>query len=290
MTDPRPLHEPQRAAGILPAEKARLCRRDVGSTLPGGKYFAKVHGPNACAKRMEASHERTQCSARSGRAAVLCRFANRTRWRKRQRTAALQDADALARAPFRFLGSLRGRPVVSSSHEPLAAERQALLCALRSGRAMPLFFKSLWPLLAFVLLAGCRTASPMPPVNVREPGWNVQQGQAVWRSRRNAPEIAGELVVAMHPDGRSLVQFTKTPLPFVVAQATIDSWQVQFVPQNKVYSGRGQPPAQLIWLHLPQCLRGGDPPEDLLWRQLANQGWRLENRSTGESLEGYLAP
>ena len=48
------LHEPQRAAGILPAEKARLCRRDVGSTLPSGTYFAKVHGPNACAKRMEA--------------------------------------------------------------------------------------------------------------------------------------------------------------------------------------------------------------------------------------------
>ena len=130
----------------------------------------------------------------------------------------------------------------------------------------------------------------MPPVNVREPGWNVQQGQAVWRSRRNAPEIAGELVVAMHPDGRLLVQFTKTPLPFVVAQATIDSWQVQFVPQNKVYSGRGHPPARLIWLHLPQCLRGGEPPGDLSWRQLANQGWRLENRSTGESLEGYLAP
>ena len=44
-------------SGILPAEKAQLCRRDVGSTLPGGTYFAKVHGPNACAKRMEASHE-----------------------------------------------------------------------------------------------------------------------------------------------------------------------------------------------------------------------------------------
>jgi len=174
--------------------------------------------------------------------------------------------------------------------EPLGSERQALLCALPVRGTMQLFFKSLWPLLAFFLLAGCRTASPMPPVNVREPGWNVQQGQAVWRSRRNAPEIAGELVVAMHPDGRSLVQFTTTPLPFVVAQATIDSWQVQFVPQNKVYSGRGQPPARLIWLHLAQCLRGGDPPGNLLWRQLANQGWRLEDRSTGESLEGYLAP
>jgi hypothetical protein len=107
---------------------------------------------------------------------------------------------------------------------------------------------------------------------------------------RKRAEIAGELVVAMHPDSRSLVQFIKTPLPFVVAQATLDSWQVQFVPQNKFYSGRGQPPAQLIWLHLPQCLRGGAPPRNLSWRRLENHGWRLENRSTGESVEGYLAP
>jgi len=28
-------HEPQRAAGILPAEEAWLCRRDVGSTSTG---------------------------------------------------------------------------------------------------------------------------------------------------------------------------------------------------------------------------------------------------------------
>ena len=153
-----------------------------------------------------------------------------------------------------------------------------------------MILQTLLSLLAFFFLAGCRTATPLPPVNVQEPGWNVQQGQAVWRSRRSAPEIAGELVVAMHPDGRSLVQFTKTPLPFVVAQATIDSWQVQFVPQNKVYSGRGQPPARLLWLHLPQCLRGVVPPGNLSWRRLENHGWRLENRSTGESLEGYLAP
>ncbi|MEO8429449.1 MAG: hypothetical protein ABI651_20340, partial [Verrucomicrobiota bacterium] len=156
--------------------------------------------------------------------------------------------------------------------------------------AAQLFFKVLWPLLAFFLLAGCRTATPLAPVNLQEAGWNVQQGQAVWRSRRSAPEIAGELVVAMHPDGRSLVQFTKTPLPFVVAQIMIDCWQVQFVPQNKVYSGRGRRPAQLIWLHLPHCLQGDRPPRDLSWVRFENQGWRLENRSTGESLEGYLAP
>ena len=50
-TDARPivevetLHEPQRAAGILPAEKARPCRRDVGSTLPGGTSFRRFMVP-----------------------------------------------------------------------------------------------------------------------------------------------------------------------------------------------------------------------------------------------------
>ena len=33
------LREPQRAAGILPAEQAWLCRRDVGSTLPGRTFL-----------------------------------------------------------------------------------------------------------------------------------------------------------------------------------------------------------------------------------------------------------
>ena len=39
------LHEPQRAAGILPAENAWLCRRDVGSTLPGGTSFRRFMVP-----------------------------------------------------------------------------------------------------------------------------------------------------------------------------------------------------------------------------------------------------
>jgi len=45
MLEVEALHEPQRAAGILPAEKARLCRRDVGSTLPGGTSFRRFMVP-----------------------------------------------------------------------------------------------------------------------------------------------------------------------------------------------------------------------------------------------------
>ena len=42
------LHEPERAAGILPAEEARFCRRDVGSTLlRRTSRFTMVHGSEA---------------------------------------------------------------------------------------------------------------------------------------------------------------------------------------------------------------------------------------------------
>ena len=140
---------------------------------------------------------------------------------------------------------------------------------------------------SLILLTACRTLPPLPPINLAEPGWKIQQGQAVWRPRANAPELAGDLLVASHPDGRSLVQFSKTPLPFVVAQATSNTWQIQFVPRNKTYSGQGAPPRRLIWLYLPKCL-AGHSIKDLQFVRLAEGRWRLSNLITGEVLEGFL--
>jgi hypothetical protein len=145
-------------------------------------------------------------------------------------------------------------------------------------------------LLFLFVFSGCQTIPTLPPVNLSAPGWNIHQGQAVWRSKKDAPEIAGDLLLATHPDGRSFVQFTKTPLPFVVAQTTSNSWQIQFVPVNKIYSAHGRPPAQLAWLHLAQCLDGAPPPKKWKWERLDNGGFRFQNPSTGESLEGYLNP
>lgn len=137
----------------------------------------------------------------------------------------------------------------------------------------------------------CQTPpSGLPPLNLSEPGWTLRQGQAVWRPNSRSPEIAGELLVATHFDGRAFVQFTKTPLPFVVAQITTHSWQIQFVPENRTFSGRGRPAARLIWLHLPGCLAGAPPPPPLAWQPSGTGNWRLQHRSTGESLEGYLTP
>jgi hypothetical protein len=144
------------------------------------------------------------------------------------------------------------------------------------------------PLIA--LLTGCRTAHPLPPVNLSEPGWTIHEGQALWRANKDAPEIAGELTVATHGGNSSFVQFTKTPVPFIVAQSGSNSWQIHSVPDNRTYSGHGPPPARLFWLQLPRCLAGEPPPKKWRWETLPNDRWHLYSLSTGESLEGYLAP
>ncbi|MDB6017538.1 MAG: hypothetical protein JWR19_2027 [Pedosphaera sp.] len=144
--------------------------------------------------------------------------------------------------------------------------------------------------LLLILLTSCRTAPPILPVNLAAPGWTTRQGQAVWRPKKEGPEIAGELLVATRPDGASFVQFTKTPLPFVVAQTTSNSWQIHIVLNNKTYSGNGTPPARLLWLHLPRCLSGSPPPKFWQWQLLGDDSWRLSNQRTGEFLEGYLSP
>jgi hypothetical protein len=165
-------------------------------------------------------------------------------------------------------------------------------------------------LCACLLLAmGCRTPVSIPPVNLASPGWTIYQGQAVWRSSRAAPEIAGELVLARHENGRSLVQFIKTPFPILTGQTTRANWQIEFSPQRHSFSGWGKPPARLIWLHLSGCLFDNEPPPKqwLLERVQSSPAspqkvpepdrqhavplqFRFSNKSTGETLEGFLNP
>jgi len=101
------------------------------------------------------------------------------------------------------------------------------------------------------------------------------------------PEIAGELLVATRPGTNEFIQFTKTPFPLVIAQKAANHWQIQFSTENKRFSGLGKPPARLIWLWLSPALSGELPPKKWLWHQNEN-GWNLENRTTGESLDGYF--
>jgi hypothetical protein len=139
------------------------------------------------------------------------------------------------------------------------------------------------------LSLGCRTVPPHPAFDLSQPGWNVRQGQAVWRTKSDAPEIAGEVLVAISSDGRSFVQFTKVPLPLVQAQATSLFWQVEFAAEGKRYSGRGAPPSRLVWFQLVRALNGNGAARDWKFTSKPDGHWRLEQPSTGEVLEGYLA-
>jgi hypothetical protein len=139
-----------------------------------------------------------------------------------------------------------------------------------------------------LLLAGCSTM-PLPPADLSEPGWTVQQGQAVWRQKKESPEIAGELLLATNHNGRTFLQFTKTPFPFVIAQTTSESWQLEIPTQDKKYSHRGNPPKRVIWFHLAPALNGIALEKPWLFEKKA-ENWRLENTKTGEMIEGFLNP
>ena len=142
--------------------------------------------------------------------------------------------------------------------------------------------------LLFVLVAGCATSRPLPPADLSEPGWRIQSGQAVWKS--GSSDLAGELVFAKRADGSSALQFIKTPLPLVSTQTRGPRWTITFVADNRTVSGKGVPPAQLLWLHLASALSGTSPPCPLTFMHESNGSWRLENADQGESIAGFLNP
>lgn len=137
------------------------------------------------------------------------------------------------------------------------------------------------------LTAGCRTPTPLPPIDIAGPDWTSLSGQALWKPKSDAPELAGELLVATHAAGQSVVHFTKTPFPIAVARITPNRWQVEFPAEDKRYGGRGQGPARLVWLHLPAVLRGEPPPKPWTVSRPGFDRWRLES-PRGETLEAVF--
>ncbi len=148
-----------------------------------------------------------------------------------------------------------------------------------------------WFSLLFVLLLfpGCRTAHE-PLFTTSGAGWSVREGQAVWRPRRQYPELAGDLVMASDKEGRSMVQFSKTPMSLVLAQTTRTNWLIEFPPRRMSFTGRGKPSTRFAWLYLQAALSSQPLPASFRFERKADGGWRLENTKSGETLEGFLAP
>src|SRR2546422_4535079 len=80
-----------------------------------------------------------------------------------------------------------------------------------NGSNFPVFLLLLIPF----GLGGCHMVSRLPAVNLKEPGWIIQEGQAVWRQKADAPEIAGEFLIATPAPAPPPPQFPPHPLPLV---------------------------------------------------------------------------
>lgn len=159
-----------------------------------------------------------------------------------------------------------------------------------------------WALFFLIALSGCMTAQHLPKEDLSGPGWTVRQGQAVWHTPRqkvfapphaerpappSPPEIAGDLIVATRTDGSAFVQFSKTPFTVAIAQMTPTGWQLEIPPQNRHYSRPGKPPAQIVWFQLANGLTEKPLAKHWIWHGSASN-FRLENPSSGESLEGFV--
>jgi hypothetical protein len=137
------------------------------------------------------------------------------------------------------------------------------------------------------LMAGCTTV-PLPPADLAAPGWEIQETVALWRPSRDAPELAGELLVARRTDGSQFIQFSKQGLPLVTAQRDSSGWQLRSPLRPGVYGGRGRPTAQVPWFLLQPGfqLPPAPVPGGWLGSIQTNGFWRLEHPGRGERLEG----
>ncbi len=143
-------------------------------------------------------------------------------------------------------------------------------------------------MLGAALLAGC-SGPRLAPVDLSAPGWRVQEVAAVWRPRREAPELAGELLLAAHPSGERLVQFSKQALPLVTAQVATNGWGLSSSLRAGRFGGRARPTERVPWFQLTN-LPPAVPPATSWWRldTTAEGHWRLTHERTGETLEGMV--
>jgi hypothetical protein len=147
--------------------------------------------------------------------------------------------------------------------------------------------KKLIFLVAVLLPIGCGTPAPAPAVDLSAPGWQVQQGQALWKPDAKKPEIAGDVVLSTHPTAGTYLQFSKT-LPIVNARLGAGRWEIEFPPENKQYSGGGNPPKRLVWLQIIRAIDGQKISDR--WRVIrpSDRFVALENDETGERLEVHF--
>jgi hypothetical protein len=142
-----------------------------------------------------------------------------------------------------------------------------------------------------LLSTGC-LAPRLPPISLKSDGWSFREIPAVWQRSSRAPEIAGELLVAVHSDGTRYLQFSKGGLPILSARASRDGWSLQSSFRKGASGGRGRPPASILWFQVPLVPLGNLPALKPPWVLTAvdAERWVLHHTRTGERLEGLGMP
>jgi hypothetical protein len=143
-------------------------------------------------------------------------------------------------------------------------------------------------LLLLIVASSCRTTPKAAPIDLSGPDWHTQQGQALWRSKKDAAEIAGEVVLGTNSTGRAFVQFLKNPLPLVTAENSPDRWSIEFIPEQQSFSGGGTPPVQLTWLHLLRAFQEIKPPKRFAFAKNDSGEIQIEDNVSGERIRLFL--
>lgn len=140
--------------------------------------------------------------------------------------------------------------------------------------------------LASSLLVGCAALpqKKLPPLDTSAPGWKVRQGQALWKPAEDKPEIAGDVVISMHPQAGAYVQFSKT-LPVLSARLAPEGWEFHTIPEDKHYSGGGAPPRRIVWLQMLRVLEGREISDRWTVAHPSDLYISLEDPFAGERLE-----
>jgi len=153
--------------------------------------------------------------------------------------------------------------------------------------------RTLFGLLSVLVLfsTGCLVPK-LPPISLKSDGWSFREIPAVWRRSTRAPEIAGELLVAVHSDGTRYLQFSKGGLPILSARASLEGWSLQSSFRKGAWGGRGRPPASILWFQVPLFPFGNSPALKPPWvlASIDGERWVLHHTRTGERLEGLDTP
>lgn len=148
-------------------------------------------------------------------------------------------------------------------------------------------FTTLGLIVATAWLSSC-ASRPLPPVNLAEIGWQVHESLIVWKPKRTAPELFGELLVATHPDGRRLIQLSKQSLPLITAESATNGWMITSTLRRGQFGGSLPATDRVPWFLLESF--PPHPPANSRWQLelKANGVWHMVNSRTGEYVEGTM--